>query len=591
GAQTALAEAEVDYEDKTSPAVYVKFPLLSDQLGSDTSMVIWTTTPWTLPANLAIAVHERFDYVVDEFAHEDGRIHRLVITKDLVENFGEMTGFKPVTGPDARTIKGKEIECLEAHHPFLDRTSKILNTAFVTAETGTGGVHIAPGHGQDDYVAGLQNGLEILSPVDDAGLFTEECQVPELVGVHVFKGNARVIEILVEKGALLGQHKHQHSYPHCWRSKTPIIFRAVEQFFIKIDDIREQALEEIDKVNWLPSKSRNRIYGTVESRPDWCISRQRTWGVPLPVFRKADGEWIIDAEVARKVADITEAEGTNAWFELSNEEWANRLGLPEGTKKGGDTLDVWIDSGSSHVAVLDRHPELHRPADMYIEATDQHRGWFQSSLMISVATNDAAPYKTVITHGFVVDTSGKKLAKSGTGKPMNAHHFYDKYGADNVRLWAASIDYNTEVPFSVELFEQVVDAYRRIRNTLRVLLGNLKEFDPAKDAVPFEDMTLIDQWILTRLQEVTANCRQAYDRYEFRKVYNELNQFCTVDLSSLYVDITKDRLYCDALDSPRRRASQTAIAQIMDTVCRLLAPLLSYTADESWEAMGKESSV
>ena len=427
GAQTALAEAEVEHKEKTSPAVYVKFPLLSDQLGEDTSMVIWTTTPWTLPANLGIAVHAQFDYLADEFAHEDGRTHRLVITKALLDSFGEMTGFKPVGGPNAQTFKGSEIEGLEAQHPFLDRHSKVLNGAFVTAETGTGAVHIAPGHGQDDYVIGLQSGLDILSPVDDAGLFTEECGVPELVGVHVFKGNAQVIEILENKEALLGQHDHKHEYPHCWRSKTPIIFRAVEQFFIKIDDIRAKALEEIEKVTWLPAWGKNRISGTVESRPDWCISRQRTWGVPLPVFCKPDGEWIIDADIARKVADITEKEGTNAWFELSDEEWAKRLDLPEGTKKGGDTFDVWIDSGSSHVAVLDRHPELGRPADIYIEATDQHRGWFQSSLMVSVATHDAAPYKTVITHGFVVDTSGKKISKSGS-KPINACHFYDKYG-------------------------------------------------------------------------------------------------------------------------------------------------------------------
>ncbi len=591
GAQTALAEAEVDYKDKTSPAVYVKFPLLSDQFGPETNMVIWTTTPWTLPANLAIAVHERFEYVVDEFAHEDGRKYRLVITKALLEKFSEETGFKQVHGDDARNVKGAEFEGLEAQHPFLDRTSKLITAPFVTAETGTGAVHVAPGHGQDDYVAGLQHGLEILSPVDDAGLFTEECGVPDLVGVHVFKANPRVIEILTEKGALLGHNDYQHSYPHCWRSKTPIVFRAVEQFFIRIDDIRAKALEEIDKVKWLPAWGQNRIHSTVEARPDWCISRQRTWGVPLPVFRKADGEWIIDPDIARKVADITETEGTNAWFELSDEEWASRLDLPEGTKKGRDTLDVWIDSGSSHVAVLDRHPELHRPADMYIEATDQHRGWFQSSLMVSVATNDAAPYKSVITHGFVVDNStGEKISKSGE-KPINANFFYDKYGADNLRLWAASVDYNDEVPFSIELFEQVVDAYRRIRNTLRVLLGNLKDFDGGKDAVAPADMPLLDRWILERLHVVTKNCRQAYDQFEFRKVYNELNQFCAVDLSSLYVDITKDRLYCDAEGSTRRRATQTAMAAIAESLCRLLAPILSYTADEAWEFLGKSESV
>lgn len=593
GAQTALAEAEIEYEDKTSPAVFVKFPLLGDQLGQDTSLVIWTTTPWTLPANLAIALHAHFDYLVDTFAHEDGRRERLVMAKELIDSFGELTGFHPVNGTGARSVKGAEVEGLQAQHPFLDRVSKIITAPFVTAETGTGAVHIAPGHGQDDYAVGRQHGLEILSPVDDKGCFTEECGVAELVGLHVFKANSKVIEILEEKNALLGKHDFQHSYPHCWRSKTPIVFRAVEQFFIKIDAIRDQALAEIEKVQWLPEWGQNRIAGTVAARPDWCISRQRSWGVPLPVFRKTDGEWIIDADLARKVAEITESEGTNAWFELSDEEWARKLDLPEGTKKGRDTLDVWIDSGSSHVAVLDRHPALRRPADIYIEATDQHRGWFQSSLMVSVATHGAAPYKTVITHGFVVDTSGKKISKSAAkgSKPLDAKFFYEKYGADNLRLWAASVDYNAEVPFSEELFQQVVEAYRRLRNTIRVLLGNLKDFDPAKDAVPFEKMTLVDRWILTRLQQVTANCRQAYDAYEFRKVYNELNQFCAVDLSSLYIDITKDRLYCDPVDSGRRRATQTAMARIADTLCRLLAPVISYTADEAWEALGHDESV
>lgn len=593
GAQTALAEAEVEYEDKTSPAVFVKFPLLSDQFGENTSMVIWTTTPWTLPANLAIALHAQFDYVVDDFVHADGRRERLVVTKALLASFEELTGFRPSGGSEAQVVRGDAFEGLEAQHPFLDRRSKLITAGFVTAETGTGAVHIAPGHGQDDYVAGREHGLEILSPVDDDGKFTEECGVPGLVGLHVFKGNGVVIDLLQEKEVLLGQHDYQHSYPHCWRSKTPIVFRAVEQFFIRIDDIRQRALDEIEGVTWMPAWGQNRIAGTVEARPDWCISRQRTWGVPLPVFRKPDGAWIIDAEVARKVAEVTESEGTNAWFELSDEEWAQRLDLPEGTKKGRDTLDVWIDSGSSHVAVLDRHPELHRPADVYIEATDQHRGWFQSSLMVSVATNDAAPYKTVITHGFVVDTSGKKISKSADkgSKPMDAKFFYEKYGADNLRLWAASVDYNAEVPFSEDLFKQVVEAYRRVRNTVRVLLGNLGDFDRERDAVPLEEMTLIDRWILTRLREVTEQCRQAYDRYEFRKVYNELNQFCAVDLSSLYIDITKDRLYCDPVGSQRRRASQTAIATIMDTLCRLLAPILSYTADEAWEAMGHEASV
>ncbi len=377
----------------------------------------------------------------------------------------------------SRNSKAKNSKALEAKHPFLDRTSKVILANFVTTETGTGAVHIAPGHGADDYVAGQQNGLAVLSPVDDEGHFTEEVGLPELVGQHVFKSNKRIIEILAESGHLLGQEDYHHSYPHCWRSKTPIIFRAVEQFFISLDGLRGQALEEIDKAKWLPAWGRNRIYGTVESRPDWCISRQRTWGVPLPVFFDENNKAILTSDLALKVADLVEKEGTNVWFETSDEELAAKLGLPAGLKKGKDTLDVWIDSGCSHAAVMDTHPELHCPADLYLEATDQHRGWFQSSLMLSTAYRGHAPYKTVMTHGFVVDKdTGKKTSKSDDkkkGKPTDAAHFYNQYGADIVRLWVSSVDWQNEVPFGEDLFKQVAEPYRRLRNTLRILLGNL----------------------------------------------------------------------------------------------------------------------
>ncbi|MEM7384250.1 MAG: isoleucine--tRNA ligase [Verrucomicrobiota bacterium] len=591
GAQTALAEAEVEFKDKKSPAVYVRFELEGDDLGPGTSMVIWTTTPWTLPANLAVAVHPEFHYRVGSFRHEDRREFRLVLAEDLIEHFTTETGFQPSEATPVEKKKGKDFEGLIARHPFLDRSSKVITAGFVTADTGTGQVHIAPGHGQDDYVAGRQNDLEILSPVNDEGCYTEEVGVPDLVGLHVFKANPRVIEILEAQGALLANLPHTHSYPHCWRSKTPIIFRSVEQFFIRIDAIREGALAEIDRVEWVPHWGRNRIYGTVEARPDWCISRQRTWGVPVPAFFDPEGKVILDPAIVRKVADIVEEGGTNLWFEWDDATWAEKLGLPEGSKCCKDTLDVWIDSGSSHVAVLDRHPELEAPADVYIEATDQHRGWFQSSLMMSMAVREAAPYKKVITHGFVIDNStGEKISKSGD-KPINAKFFYEKYGADNLRLWAASVDYTNEVPFSIELFEQVVDAYRRIRNTLRILLANIEGFDPEKDRVAPDDMTLIDRWILERLHQVTDQCQQAYDQFEFRKVYNELNQFCAVDLSSLYIDITKDRMYCDAVDSPRRRSTQTAMVAVLDHLTRLLAPILSFTADEAWEFAGHPESV
>jgi isoleucyl-tRNA synthetase len=583
GAQTALAEAEVEYQDKESPAIFVKFPVVTGALAGKASIPIWTTTPWTLPANLGLAVHPEFTYVVGRFKNEIAdREETLVIVRELITDFHTKTGF--ALAETLEEIKGRQLEGLEAEHPFLDRTSKVILANFVTTETGTGVVHIAPGHGADDYVAGQQNGLAVLSPVDDEGKFTAEAGLDELVGVHVFKSNDRIIEILAESGHLLGREVYKHSYPHCWRSKTPIIFRAVEQFFISLETLRGQALEQIDKIEWLPAWGRNRIYGTVEARPDWCISRQRTWGVPLPVFFDENNKAILSAELALKVAELVETEGTNFWFEHTDAEIAARLGLPACVKKCRDTLDVWIDSGCSHVAVLDKHPELHAPADLYLEATDQHRGWFQSSLMLSVGYRGIAPYKTVMTHGFVVDKDKKKLSKSEAekaGKPIDAAHFYNKYGADIVRLWVSSVDWQNEVPFGEDLFKQVAEPYRRLRNTLRILLGNLDGFVPDSTAAP--EYTLLDRWILERLHEVTAECLKAYETYEFRKVFNSLNNFCTHDLSAVYIDATKDRMYCDASASPRRRASQAAMHEIFTSISKLLAPILAYTADEAWE--------
>ncbi|MBL9177824.1 MAG: isoleucine--tRNA ligase [Verrucomicrobiaceae bacterium] len=607
GAQTALAEAEVEYKEKTSPAIYVKFALVNPPAGCEgASLVIWTTTPWTLPANLATALHPEFDYVCGKFTHADGRSEKLVIAKSRLEGFSASTGFVLDASHASDQFKGSALNGGAAQHPFLPRTSKLINTLFVTDDTGTGMVHIAPGHGADDYLAGREHGLDILSPVDGDGKYTAECGLPDFVGKHVFQSNDGIIEILNGKGAILGNEKYVHQYPHCWRSKTPIIFRAVEQFFIKIDAIRAKALGEIDKVTWLPAWGRNRIYGTVESRPDWCISRQRTWGVPLPVFYTASGEIIMQTDVIGKVADIIEKQGTNLWFEKDDAWWAQAVGLPAGTKRGNDTLDVWIDSGCSHVSVLDRHPELHAPADLYIEATDQHRGWFQSSLMMSIVARDAAPYKSVITHGFVVDTSGKKISKSDQGagknaKPMTADHYYNTYGADMVRLWVASVDYQNEVPFSEDLFKQNGENYRRIRNTFRVLLGNLHDEPKSNPVNPAEipsilsknpgDLPLIDRWILERLHTVTLECVNAFAAYDFRKVFSVINSFITGDLSALYIDITKDRMYCDAANSPRRRATQAAIREITETLCRLLAPVLAFTADEVWEYLGHTDSV
>ncbi|MDP0492269.1 MAG: isoleucine--tRNA ligase, partial [Verrucomicrobiota bacterium JB023] len=574
-----------------STAIYVAFELEGDAFPGH-SLVIWTTTPWTLPANLGIAVHERFVYVAGEFEKE-GATKKLIIARDLVGQFAEKTGW--VAKGELTELDGKKLEGLQASHPFLDRQSKVIFGGFVTADAGTGAVHIAPGHGADDYVAGLQNGLEVLSPVDDDGKYTEECGLPDLVGKHVFSCNKPIVEILRENGSLLGEETYKHQYPFCWRSKTPIIFRAVEQFFIKIDELRETALSEIDKVQWLPHWGRNRIHGTVEARPDWCISRQRTWGVPLPVFFDAKGEVILEAGLARRIADLVEKEGTNVWFEKSNEELCELLDLPSGCKRATDTLDVWIDSGSSHVAVMEKNPELGVPADLYLEATDQHRGWFQSSLMLSVGYRGTAPYKAVLTHGFVVDQeSGGKISKSAAkkkSKPTDAAHYYNKYGADILRLWVSSVDWQNEVPFGENLFQQVGEPYRRLRNTFKILLGNLHGFDPEAHAVQPEQMTLIDRWILERLHAVVEDCRKAYEAYEFRKVFSVVNQFCAHDLSSLYIDMTKDRLYCDEENGLRRRASQTAIYAVFDSLVRLLAPIIAYTADEAWEHAGREGSV
>jgi isoleucyl-tRNA synthetase len=580
GAQTALAEAEIEYADQESPAIFVKFQLTN---GSGESMVIWTTTPWTLPANLGIAVHSDFTYVVGKFSKND-EIHMLIVVRELVTVFCEKCELTLIE--TIRECKGSELGGLEAQHPFLPRTSKIITAPFVTTETGTGAVHIAPGHGADDYTAGMQNKLGLLSPVDNGGKFTDEVGVAELIGKHVFTSNNPIIAMLSESGHLIGREVYKHSYPHCWRSKTPIIFRAVEQFFISLDGIRDKALKEIDQVEWLPAWGRNRIYGTVESRSDWCISRQRTWGVPLPIFFDENNNAILSVETAKKVADLVEKHGTHIWFEKSDAELAQLLDLPANVKKCRDTLDVWIDSGCSHAAVLDQHPQLYSPADLYLEGTDQHRGWFQSSLMLSVAQRDAAPYKSVMTIGFVVDKDKKKLSKSDaekSGKPIDAAHYYNKYGADIVRLWASSVDWQSEVPFGEDLFKQVAEPYRRLRNTLRILLGNLDGFTPEKDSIPSDQMPLLDRWILERLHAVVAECRLAYEKYEFRKVFNALNQFCTSDLSAVYIDATKDRMYCDAPNSLRRRASQTAIHQIFSALSRLLAPILAYTADEAWE--------
>jgi len=592
GAQTALAEAEVEYKDRTDPSIYVAFPIRTGPFAGKASIAIWTTTPWTLPANLAITVHPAYKYLVREFRHPENAEPRvLLMASDLLSHFEKETGWKQVAEP-LGIFPGSEMEKWICRHPFLDRDSIVLLSEHVTMDAGTGCVHTAPGHGEEDYQIGLKYGLPLLSPVDDNGRYTKEVGVPEWVGKYVFDANKDVIQRLSEVGFLLALNDYRHSYPNCWRSKTPVIFRAVEQFFIRVDVVKPAALRSIDEVKWVPHWGRNRIYATVESRPDWCISRQRSWGVPLPVFY--DGSQpILNPGWIRKIADLVEHRGTNVWYELGDTEFAQELGLPKAFSRRNDTLDVWIDSGVSHEAVLRRHPALRWPADVYIEATDQHRGWFQSSLLTSVAINGEAPYREVLTHAFVVDLeSRQKISKSDQGgyaKPTEAEHYIRKYGADIVRLWVSSVNYTDEVPFGEKMFGQLTDTYRRIRNTLRILLGNLYDFDPAKDQVA--DLTLVDRWVASRLQQLIQQCREAYQQYEFHRVYHGVNQFCAVDLSSLYIDITKDRMYCDAPGSHRRRATQTVLYEAFDTLVRLIAPILVFTAEEAWSSFGKNLSV
>lgn len=595
GAQTALAEAEIEYQEKTSPAAYVAFPFLEDQgeAFQDVKVVIWTTTPWTLPANVAVAFKADATYVVLHAKKQDGSVEgKYLVAEALAERLCEACQLEKISL--GATFFGRELEDKVVQHPFLSRTATLLCGDFVTLDAGTGLVHIAPGHGEDDYALGLKRGLPILSPVDNAGCLTEECGVPAVVGMNVFKANPHIIELLASKGLLLGHHEYQHSYPHCWRSKTPILYRAVEQFFINVDKLREAALKAVEEVSWLPEWGKNRMRGTVENRPDWCISRQRSWGVPLPVFYDAHDQPILDPILISRVADVVAEKGSNAWFALDDATWCELVGAPAGSTRRIDTLDVWIDSGVSHEAVLRARPELHFPADLYLEATDQHRGWFQSSLMTSVALNGVAPYKTVLTHAFVMDVDTRqKISKSNQGaagyqKPTEAAHFIKTYGADIIRLWVSSVQFTDEVPFSEEIFARVTDSYRRLRNTLRILLGNIHDYDPAAEV---SEPTGADAWILERLQEVVNISRKAYDELAFQRVYHTINQFCTVDLSSHYIDATKDRLYCDAVTSPRRRSTQATMARIFETLVKLLAPILVFTAEEAWNYFRPETSI
>jgi len=599
--RTALAEAEVEYNDHVSQSVFVKFPVVGRE---NTFVVIWTTTPWTLPANLAVAYNKDFQYVSAKVGGEN-----YILFRGLLPAVAEKCGWTEYT---ETPFPVEALATLEYQHPFIPaRKGKAYAADFVTADTGTGFVHIAPGHGQDDYSLGRANGLPIYSPVDDDGKFAYtndlpvELQMPaEMIGKSILEkhgksdANEAVLHELRTRNALLHQENYHHSYPHCWRSKTPIIFRAMDQWFIKIDhnQFRETAVAEIDRVAWIPDWGVNRIKGAVQSRPDWCISRQRSWGVPLPAFYDAQGEAILDAQVVRNVADLIEKHGSNIWFEQSAAEIWTQV-KPAGWQgadavaKSNDTLDVWIDSGSSSRAVIARRKEIAGKdkafqADMYLEGSDQHRGWFQSSLLLSLAGNGAAPFKTVLTHGFMVDADREKISKSKQGayeKPQTAEAYIKKWGADVVRLWVASQDFRSDIVVSEERVNKVGETYRAIRNALRYQLSNLYDFDPAKDSVADDQFTGLDRWILGEFSRLEGDVVAAYDKYEFHVVYQKVSQFIAVELSAVYHDVIKDRMYTDAANSKRRRSTQTALHRLVTGLCQMLAPILAYTADEAWE--------
>jgi isoleucyl-tRNA synthetase len=586
--ETALAEAEVEYEDHTSPSITVKFEALSHfserfpaLKGKKVYVLIWTTTPWTIPANLAIAFHPDYSYVAAEV---NGEVW--ILAEALLEQVMAQAGKTKYTV--LAKFPGRQVEGLKCRHPFIDRESLLILANYITLDTGTGCVHTAPGHGQEDYESGTQYNIPIYSPVDDQGRFTSD--VPFFAGQFVFDANEAVSQKLAEVGALIRSEPYTHQYPTCWRCKNPIIFRATEQWFISMEKngLRQKALEAIDRVTWIPPWGRDRIHAMIKNRPDWCISRQRAWGVPIVAFTcQACQEILVEEHLAGYVSELFEKGGADIWFDLP----ARDL-LPPGTRcpkcqgeefsKETDILDVWFDSGVSYAAVCEKRPNLKSPADIYLEGSDQHRGWFHSSLLASVGTRGHAPYHSVLTHGFVVDGEGRKMSKS-FGNVIAPDEVIRRYGAEILRLWVAAEDYRDDIRISEEILSRLSEAYRRIRNTCRFLLGNLYDFDPQKDTVPDAQLLELDRWILLRLQKLISRLREAYANFEFHLVFHSLHNFCAVDLSALYLDILKDRLYTSPPSSPLRRAAQTVLFKVLDALVRLMATILSYTAEEVWE--------
>lgn len=593
--ETALAEAEIEYKDIDSPSIYVRMKAnkdLLDKIGltdEDVYVLIWTTTPWTLPANVAICLNENFDYGV--YKTEKGN---LILAKDLAESV-----FKDIGIENAiliKEFKGKELEYTTYQHPFLERTGLVILGEHVTADAGTGAVHTAPGHGQDDYVVGIRYKLPVISPIDHRGCLTDEAG--ELFkGLFYAEANKVIVKYLTESGHILKMQVINHSYPHDWRSKTPVIFRATEQWFIRMEggDLREKTLKVIDKINFIPAWGKNRIGSMMETRPDWCISRQRVWGVPIPIFYNDEtNKEIFNKEILTRICNLVRENGSNIWFEKSAEELIGEELLEKYNlkniklRKETNIMDVWFDSGSSHRGVLEVWEGLRRPADLYLEGSDQHRGWFHTSLLTSVASTGDSPYKSVLTHGFVNDGEGRKMSKS-LGNTVSPSDVIKVYGADILRLWCASVDYRDDVRISDNILKQMSEAYRRIRNTARYILGNTYDFNPKTDKVLYEDMLEIDKWALNKLEILKRNVTESYDKYEFYNLFQGIHYFSGIDMSAFYLDIIKDRLYTEKKDSVARRAAQTVMYEVLITLTKMVAPILSFTAEEIWENLSSET--
>lgn len=601
--ETALADAEVEYDNHKSTSIYAKFQIISlpqsapaflkdkENELKNFSVLIWTTTPWTLPANTGLAFSPEADYIAAVFDC-NGRSENLVIAKPLLENVSQKIGaqsFKILF-----EAKGKDFLDIYCKNPLVDTKSRCVLADFVSMEDGSGIVHIAPGHGQEDYAVGIEYGLDILSPVNDKGLFTKE--VPEFENINVFKATQLIVDKLVKEGKILAVIELEHSYPHCWRCKKPIIFRATPQWFVSIDcnNLRVKLLDEVKKVNWIPKYGQNRIGGMLESRPDWCISRQRLWGVPIPIFYCKDcGEPLVDLKVIDRIADIFGEKGSDAWVEMSEEELLKGIDVKclscgkSNFRKESDILDVWFDSGSSQEAVLSsgKYKDQSFPADLYLEGSDQHRGWFHTSIILSVAQKGIAPYKNVLTHGFVVDGQGKKMSKS-SGNGIESEELIKQYGADIVRFWTASSDYREDIRISTEILKGLSDGYRKIRNTIRFMLGNLSGFDISKK-IDFKDMQDIDKYALSRLNILIAQADASYKNYEFHKITTLINNFCAVFLSGFYLDALKDILYCDKTDGKARLSAQASMFEITSCLVKILSPILSFTAEEAWKEISK----